>query len=224
MRLTGPRIVALSITLAAVGGTWFVGKLSAGPAQASAPASAPANSDKDIHALERQMDALRQEVAALSQHKDRLPDEVAQKPAETAPAGSDTRKPEETSEEDRRRAAQESHTRAVKHLERRLQKEASDPQWTSQMQREVVAAVPVESGSALRSVDCHASLCRIELAHEDRRALERFTNDLSNNLHYDMDILIEPDGESFNSMMVLSRQGQQMPDWKREMAAEEKNL
>ncbi|HTN88297.1 MAG TPA: hypothetical protein VL242_31670 [Sorangium sp.] len=33
-----------------------------------------------------------------------------------------------------------------------------------------------------------------------------------------MDILIAPDGESFSSVVVLSPQGQPMPDWRRELA------
>jgi hypothetical protein len=160
-------------------------------------------------------------VAALGQREPQRPGqpgEAAPPSAGPPPAAPEPSPPPEPSEEEQRQAAKEAHDKGVKRLESLLLRDAKDAQWTSQMNDQVTAAVPASSGSALQSIDCHESLCRVELAHQDRPALERFNDDLSNNLHYDMDILIEPIGQSFHSVMFLAREGHQMPDWRREMA------
>ncbi|WP_437534101.1 hypothetical protein WME79_08390 [Sorangium sp. So ce726] len=54
--------------------------------------------------------------------------------------------------------------------------ERPDPAWTSEASRTVssrVAAVLPES-SALRDVDCHASMCRIETSHTDLESYRNF--------------------------------------------------
>lgn len=222
MRLTTLPILAASLGLA-VGGSWLFHTLSAEHAPAGSPTPVHAEPGEEVRALEGQVDALRREVAALGRHPAKLPEQPDQadgRSAQPAPSEPEPSKAPEASDDERRQAAKETHDKGVKRLEGIMQRDAKDPQWTSQMQQEVTSAVPVDSGSALHAVDCHGSLCRVELTHEDRPALERFTDDLSNNLHYDMDILIEPSGQSFQSVVFLSRQGQPMPNWRREMAEE----
>jgi hypothetical protein len=109
---------------------------------------------------------------------------------------------------------------AIERLEGHLDEQVKDAQWTTRIGREVIASFPAGSGSTVKEVDCRTTLCRVAIAHRDRSALQQFTDDSSRQLHYDMDILTSREGDGYRSDVFLSRPGQKMPDWAREIAAE----
>jgi hypothetical protein len=222
-----PRILALSIALAA-GGAWFVAKASIERKQSDTQSPVNVQQANEDQALRREVALLRQEVAGLGRRPLPSPDEAEQagrSPAQPSPEASDA--PEATppaTDEERRQAVKEAHDTSVKTLEALVRKDPPDPRWTSQMEQEVAGVVPADSGSAMRSVECHTSLCRIELAHDDRPALERIKEDLPSNLHYPMTLLYEPDGSSFKSVLFIAREGGGVPDWRRGAAEGENHL
>jgi hypothetical protein len=62
------------------------------------------------------------------------------------------------------------------HVESAFLREAEDPHWTREVRRsleEQLAARP-EGGAALHSLECHVSLCRLELLHPGEEQYQRF--------------------------------------------------
>jgi len=62
------------------------------------------------------------------------------------------------------------------HVESVFLREARDPHWTLQVRRsleEQLVALP-EGGATLHSLECHASLCRLELLHPNEEQYQRF--------------------------------------------------
>lgn len=217
MNRTKLSVLGLSLALG-IGGTLLLYKLRAPAVHADLMAPAAKEPGGKVEALEEQLAALRRDLDSLPRSQAEQAVGAEGNASPSAPPGERPK----LSEEERRQAAEESHLKAVKQLEGHLEQEAKDPAWTSQIQNEVAMVLPATSGSKVESVDCHANLCRVELAHQDKQARDLFTNELSNSLHYEMDILLSPSGQGFTSTIFLTRPGQKMPDWGRELANAEK--
>jgi hypothetical protein len=215
MNRTKLSVLGLSLALG-VGGTLLLYQLRAPEVDAGPPA--PAEPGGQIQAFADQLAALRRDLDSLPRSQ---PDQTVGAEAKDAPPVPPNERAQR-SEAERRQAAEESHLKAVKQLEGHLEREGRDPTWTSQLQDEVAMVLPAASGSTVESVDCRTNLCRVELAHQDKLARDRFTNEQSNSLHYEMDILLSPSGQGFRSTIFLARRGHKMPDWGRELANAQK--
>jgi len=224
-RLTAPAF-AVSLALVA-GGTWFFAR----PKADSPPPSKPTGAGqvqveaKEDPALRHELTLLQRQVATLSKRSSA--EDAAADPSSSAdkaePGQAGAPAPPATDEE-RREAAKQQHDRWKHGMESLVKKEPSDPRWTAEMQQEVTTAFANDAGTAIRSVECHATLCQVELTHQDRQALEVLKEDMSNTLHYPMTLLHEPDGDSFKSVLFIAHEGEPLPDWRGEADVEEKQL
>lgn len=78
--------------------------------------------------------------------------------------------------------------------------ERPDPSWAAQAKQQVEAslAAVLPSSSAIRSVECRTTMCRIESTHGDREQYQRFIQDG----------LMNPDKQAWNGAFLALRFGE----------------
>jgi len=157
---------------------------------------------------------MKREIGALRSRLGRLdpPAQPASAPVEVPPT--------QVTRSERREAALQQQRRAVAFLASRLGDGPRDAAWGARVQAELASSLPSGSGSLLRSVACGSVLCRAELTHPDRRALDQFAQTLSETYHPSYQLFFERDGDALATTMFLARDGQPMPNLAKELHAE----
>jgi hypothetical protein len=99
-----------------------------------------------------------------------------------------------------------------------------DPEWRKEALAQITAVIDrvidtqasgVTTNSALLDMDCRTNLCRIELAHGDQMAMDRFAEKFSQLLGWQTssyyNVSRDPDG-SLTTVIYLARNGHTLPE------------
>jgi hypothetical protein len=127
------------------------------------------------------------------------------------PAGAGDAAAEEPDARERDRAARAAFERG---LDDHLAAEAADSTWATATEARIVEAVRTGfAGTRVRAAVCKASLCRVELDHDDDEAQERFLARVTFTAPFDGRGYIRRSrpGEPHTTRVYLARNGQPLP-------------
>jgi len=100
------------------------------------------------------------------------------------------------------------------HLDREFQLQARNDPWAGSVEAEVRTFFTEAShaeGSRLLDADCHSSLCRLRIAHEDKLALERFMAVVGLEEPFTVAGVRFPDPVPERSVMFIARRDTALP-------------
>jgi len=138
-----------------------------GPGVLQAEAGRGAGSS-DIAALREEVSQLRSDIAALRRAGG------AASTADDTPASLAARNPH--GDVQAREEAERMRKKQIAAVETNFRAEPSDPRWSSVESsriREVLSSAP-NGGNFARNIDCHTSICRVELADDGTGSLSKF--------------------------------------------------
>jgi len=204
----------VSAATLAVGLTWLVRQTPRGSGDdrdSRSGALARGHDDRSrIEAMQRDVNALHLSVAQLDRQ---VAGASASKDASArAPEPSDEPEHKPPSREERRQAALERHRQQIAALDGHMRLEVEDKVLAVELHGELVRSVEGLPGSAVGSIECHASLCRAEMTHADPSTLQRFMEEFSQTGHRPFSLFHERDGERLKVTLFTARSGASMPD------------
>jgi hypothetical protein len=111
---------------------------------------------------------------------------------------------------------EQAATLAVARLDQALADQAADGRWSASVERDVRDLLASEKGHGgrLTALACKSSLCRVEIAHDDRDSQEAFLERLTYSAPFDSEGLVRrttgADGTQ-RTLVYFARQGQRLP-------------
>jgi hypothetical protein len=207
-------IAIASLALVSLGAIWLVLLIGRGhgPAARASPVAGRPDETSELDAVQRQVVALRSELARLDQQL------TARMPADPASAPPPDPAASELPREERKQAVLAEQRRALALLDAHVRTGPPDPAWTSEIQAELTGSLEAGSGAAVRSIACGATLCRVEMSHADKARLDRFVDTFSASSRRNFLALFERDGDTLATTIFVARAGQQVPNVAKELA------
>jgi hypothetical protein len=210
MRATGTLVAITSAVVVAGLLVWqLLHRDDASSARAGAGASSPAISEREVLALRAEVASLRNQVRAMH-------GQPADVPATRAEPASAADVPDEAEPAPHPYAdvPPELLDQAIEDdLQAFVQSEAIDETWRAATAALVTAAVRETRGAELVSVDCRSTLCRVELAHAEGSERESAVHELTMKLPFNTQgFVYVPISNPGKSVIYFARSGHHLPD------------
>ena len=205
--LTSRMLVALAVAGTGAALPWWLLSPDApvSPPRLVRPVSAPAS--LDTAEVEREVEALSAELAALRRQQ-------ARRAKAVGPEGKGTPEPVRRAEaaQDAARLARREQLYGL--LEEASSKEARDPLWARRTEALISQAVSaIGSGSRLAHSECRSTLCRVELVHEGADARIRAVDGLLSTPGLQGETVVRhlQQGNRLVSLVYVAREGERLP-------------
>ena len=220
--------VTLGVTVLVVLGTWLLLRPQGTGSQEIPAAVKPAASDAEqASTMEATLTGLKKEITTLQREHERLAQslkatEAALARPTSASAQSDTAADAAEEEvapqaEGERRTEDQKIGEMLYALDLRLGREPNDSTWSQRTEMDIATLLHSEGmeGSRVRSTDCHSTLCRVEVEHEDVSTQGQFTDQLPMAPPFDGEMVVHRVDDGLNAprtLIYVARQGHPLLD------------